>query len=212
MDGSGDQDNSERLLLILKNIDPLRTCDNVSPTVEKVRTQQSAPKQPPSEERKVLNGTSLEHKTTANGHNEGREQEGTETLQVDAIFLATGYVRNAHEKLLQPLQHLRPPKASSFFPGSSLPTPSCSQPQPQLKSNSNPSTSSSSSSSSQTWQIQRNYALTLDPQKVDTSTAGIWLQGCNESTHGLADTLLSTLATRGGEIVESIFGDIQRGQ
>jgi L-ornithine N5-oxygenase len=32
------------------------------------------------------------------------------------------------------------------------------------------------------------------------------LQGCNEKTHGLSDSLLSILAVRGGEMVESIFG------
>jgi L-ornithine N5-oxygenase len=36
------------------------------------------------------------------------------------------------------------------------------------------------------------------------------LQGCNESTHGLSDTLLSILATRGGEMVNSIFGPLKR--
>jgi L-ornithine N5-oxygenase len=36
--------------------------------------------------------------------------------------------------------------------------------------------------------------------------AGIYLQGCNEQTHGLADSLLSILSVRGGEMVDTIFG------
>ncbi|KAL9616127.1 MAG: hypothetical protein Q9160_008971 [Pyrenula sp. 1 TL-2023] len=55
------------------------------------------------------------------------------------------------------------------------------------------------------WMVQRNYRLDLDPENV-RNNVGIWLQGCNENTHGLSDTLLSILATRGGEMVESIFG------
>jgi L-ornithine N5-monooxygenase len=91
-----------------------------------------------------------------------------EILEVDAVLLATGYVRNAHEKLLESLAHLRPPASSC-------------------------------------WRIRRDYKVEMDEGKV-VADAGIWLQGCNESTHGLSDTLLSILATRGGEMVESIFG------
>jgi L-ornithine N5-monooxygenase len=55
------------------------------------------------------------------------------------------------------------------------------------------------------WQVGRNYKVDLDKDLVDED-AGIWLQGSNESSHGISDTLLSILATRSGEIVESIFG------
>ncbi|EGE03629.1 L-ornithine 5-monooxygenase [Trichophyton equinum CBS 127.97] len=55
------------------------------------------------------------------------------------------------------------------------------------------------------WKVQRNYRLELDKSQVDAD-AGIWLQGCNESTHGLSDSLLSILAVRGAEIVQAIFG------
>jgi L-ornithine N5-monooxygenase len=91
-----------------------------------------------------------------------------ENIEFDAVILATGYVRNAHEKLLKSLEHLRP-------------------------------------HASNCWRIRRDYKVEMDESKV-VADAGIWLQGCNESTHGLSDTLLSTLATRGGEMVESIFG------
>lgn len=55
------------------------------------------------------------------------------------------------------------------------------------------------------WVPSRNYSLKLDRSKVQ-SDVGIWLQGCNEQSHGLADSLLSIVATRSGELVQSIFG------
>ncbi|KAI6247756.1 L-ornithine N(5)-monooxygenase [Erysiphe necator] len=55
------------------------------------------------------------------------------------------------------------------------------------------------------WFVQRDYRVMFDADKV-SSESGIWLQGCNEKTHGLSDTLLSILAIRGGELINSIFG------
>ncbi|KAL9094748.1 MAG: hypothetical protein Q9165_003019 [Trypethelium subeluteriae] len=55
------------------------------------------------------------------------------------------------------------------------------------------------------FQVGRNYQVKFGNGTV-SDDAGIWLQGCNENTHGLSDTLLSVLATRGGEMVQSIFG------
>lgn len=91
------------------------------------------------------------------------------TLDVDAVMVATGYVRNAHETMLQGVQHLRPEKQDG-------------------------------------WKVNRDYSVDLDQTKVSTD-AGIWLQGCNERTHGLSDSLLSILATRGGEMVDAMFGE-----
>ena len=51
--------------------------------------------------------------------------------------------------------------------------------------------------------VDRHYRLPLTPG----SEAGIFLQGCCEDSHGLSDTLLSVLAIRSQEVVESIFGD-----
>lgn len=53
--------------------------------------------------------------------------------------------------------------------------------------------------------VGRNYRVQFSEGAV-ADDAGIWLQGCCESTHGLSDTLLSILSVRGGEIVDSIFG------
>ncbi|EME77239.1 uncharacterized protein MYCFIDRAFT_60092 [Pseudocercospora fijiensis CIRAD86] len=57
----------------------------------------------------------------------------------------------------------------------------------------------------QKWTVKRDYSVEFAPGTVQ-SDAGVWLQGCNEKTHGLSDTLLSILAVRGGEMVENIFG------
>jgi L-ornithine N5-oxygenase len=94
--------------------------------------------------------------------------DGKEILEIDALMVATGYNRNAHEQLLKNVQHLRP-------------------------------------AGQERWTPNREYRAELDPSKV-SAQAGIWLQGCNEQTHGLSDSLLSILASRGGEMVNSIFG------
>ncbi|KIX98939.1 uncharacterized protein Z520_05400 [Fonsecaea multimorphosa CBS 102226] len=54
------------------------------------------------------------------------------------------------------------------------------------------------------WQPGRDYGLKLNRASVQDGI-GIWLQGCNEVTHGLSDSLLSILSTRSGELVDSIF-------
>ncbi|KAK4979641.1 hypothetical protein LTR28_003479 [Elasticomyces elasticus] len=56
------------------------------------------------------------------------------------------------------------------------------------------------------WEVSRDYRVRFEPGTVSDGS-GVWLQGCNESSHGLSDTLLSILATRGGEMVQSIFGN-----
>ncbi|EZF30464.1 L-ornithine N(5)-monooxygenase [Trichophyton mentagrophytes] len=103
-------------------------------------------------------------------HTENTTINGThnEEMNADALILATGYVRNAHESILASIEPLLAQKQMG-------------------------------------WKVQRNYRLELDKSQVDAD-AGIWLQGCNESTHGLSDSLLSILAVRGAEIVQAIFG------
>ncbi|KAL8724861.1 MAG: hypothetical protein Q9166_007715 [cf. Caloplaca sp. 2 TL-2023] len=57
--------------------------------------------------------------------------------------------------------------------------------------------------------VERNYRVKYRKDAV-AEDSGIWLQGCCEDTHGLGDTLLSMLAVRGGEMVDSIFGSRTR--
>ena len=73
-----------------------------------------------------------------------------ESLEVDAVLVATGYVRDAHVEMLEKINDLR-------------------------------------QSGDTTWVVGRDYRVLLDQAKVDEN-AGIWLQGCNESTHGVSTT------------------------
>ncbi|KAL1958103.1 hypothetical protein VTO42DRAFT_5143 [Malbranchea cinnamomea] len=95
----------------------------------------------------------------------GKEYDFEQVLEIDALLVAIGYVRKAHEEMMKPIEHL---KCQASKGG---------------------------------WTVQRNYKIVLDPTKV-SSRAGIWLQGCNEVTHGLSDTLLSILAVK---LMESTF-------
>lgn len=106
----------------------------------------------------------------------------SEEMEVDYIFAATGYVRDVHEKILAETRDLLPSTNSSAS--------SCSEEKKGGK-----------------FEVGRNYKVMFDGEKVDSERAGVWLQGCCEGSHGLSDTLLSVLAVRGGEVVESIFGD-----
>jgi L-ornithine N5-oxygenase len=54
--------------------------------------------------------------------------------------------------------------------------------------------------------VDRQYRLAMRPG----SAAGVFLQGCCEDSHGLSDTLLSVLAIRSQEVVESIFADYEQ--
>ncbi|OKL57901.1 hypothetical protein UA08_06422 [Talaromyces atroroseus] len=53
------------------------------------------------------------------------------------------------------------------------------------------------------YQVQRNYRLLFRPGSV-VRDAAIWLQGSCETSHGISDTLLSILAVRADELVDSI--------
>ncbi|KAF2644624.1 hypothetical protein P280DRAFT_175896 [Massarina eburnea CBS 473.64] len=98
-------------------------------------------------------------------------QEREEVLDVDAVFVATGYRRDLHEELLQDARHLMP----------------------------------GGDAQGAKWEVARDYRMRFADKQV-SEDGGVWLQGCCESTHGLSDTLLSVLAARGGEMVQSIFG------
>jgi L-ornithine N5-oxygenase len=82
-----------------------------------------------------------------------RSEDGQheEDLEVDHVFTATGYQRNAHEDMLSETRQLLPPdlEKESNFP------------------------------------VARNYRIQFDETKI-AREAGIWLQGCNEGTHGVS--------------------------
>lgn len=157
--------------------------------------------------------TGMRNVTTANGqpavelhvqNNSGKYCRAKpiqlEKITVDLVIVASGYRRNIHEQILSGLDDLMPRHPVDHDDDNDdnddndhdTPTrPAASKPQnPQER---------------KSWTVRRDYGIEFERGAVQ-SDAGIWLQGCNEKTHGLSDTLLSILAVRSGEMVESIFG------
>ncbi len=83
---------------------------------------------------------------------DGAVGQGAEDMAVDAVFFATGYVRNAHEDMLKSTRGL----LSKGHQGEGAKFP-----------------------------IRRDYKVDFDERKV-AENAGVWLQGCNEGTHGVS--------------------------
>jgi L-ornithine N5-monooxygenase len=79
----------------------------------------------------------------------GEEKE--EVMDVDVVFVATGYTRNVHEELLSDAWGL-------------------------VKSGDREGAK---------WEVSRDYRIQFAEGKV-SEDAGVWLQGCCESTHGVS--------------------------
>lgn len=77
--------------------------------------------------------------------------EEKQILDVDAVFVATGYLRNLHETLLKDARHL--------MPGGDL--------------------------KDAKWTVGRDYRVNFENKAV-SDDAGVWLQGCCETTHGVS--------------------------
>ena len=77
--------------------------------------------------------------------------EQVESLDVDAVFVATGYFRDLHETLLKDARHL--------MPGGDV--------------------------AEATWSVRRDYMVKFEDDMV-SNDAGVWLQGCCETTHGVS--------------------------
>ncbi|KAH8902108.1 hypothetical protein BR93DRAFT_369217 [Coniochaeta sp. PMI_546] len=116
-----------------------------------------------------------------------------ELLDVDLIIAATGYKRDAHLEMLRDAWHLLPESRQE------------SEPMGDKWHVKVDSGSKDSIPSTRVLEVGRDYGVRFSQGAVAPGS-GVWLQGCCEGTHGLSDTLLSVLATRSGEIVESIFG------
>ncbi|RCI16077.1 hypothetical protein L249_3062 [Ophiocordyceps polyrhachis-furcata BCC 54312] len=112
---------------------------------------------------------------------DGAVEQEEETLEVDLVIAATGYQRNAHVQMLRPVWDMLPKEPG--IDGWTVET----------------------DDGGRNLAVGRDYGIKFRAGAV-AEDAGIWLQGCCEGTHGLSDSLLSVLATRSGEIVESIFG------
>ncbi|PHH72045.1 hypothetical protein CDD83_5039 [Cordyceps sp. RAO-2017] len=117
------------------------------------------------------------------------EAHDDEVLEADVVIAATGYQRNAHIHMLRDAWDMLPksqPAGPDFGKGISGWKVDTDQGERKMA-------------------VGRDYRVKFAPGAV-ADGSGIYLQGCCEGTHGLSDTLLSVLATRSGEIVESIFG------
>ncbi|KAK1993663.1 L-ornithine 5-monooxygenase [Colletotrichum falcatum] len=117
---------------------------------------------------------------------------GDEVIDVDLVVAATGYQRNAHVDMLRGTWGLLPevpPSAAAadhdLVDGWEVCGPDAA-------------------SASRRLEVGRDYRVRYAPGAV-APDAGVYLQGCCEATHGLSDTLLSILAVRSAEIIDSIF-------
>ncbi|CAJ2505864.1 Uu.00g132580.m01.CDS01 [Anthostomella pinea] len=116
---------------------------------------------------------------------------GDEFLEVDLVVAATGYKRQSHLTMMEDMATLLPEAGET----SGVPATNGLKPKAaEAKIKDRPV------------RVSRDYSVQFAPGKVSAGS-GVWLQGCCEGTHGLSDTLLSILATRSGEIVNSIFSD-----
>ncbi|KAI0864040.1 L-lysine 6-monooxygenase (NADPH-requiring)-domain-containing protein [Xylaria cubensis] len=122
------------------------------------------------------------------------KSDADEILECDLVIAATGYQRQAHLSMMKNVADLLPEG-------------------PAVKNvdASDGEKNHDARIGGRPVNVNRDYSLQFAPGKVSPGS-GIWLQGCCEGTHGLSDTLLSILAVRSQEIVESVFGDHEKKQ
>ncbi|KAI3324423.1 L-lysine 6-monooxygenase (NADPH-requiring)-domain-containing protein [Xylariaceae sp. AK1471] len=123
--------------------------------------------------------------------NRVNSSDADEILEVDLVIAATGYERQAHWTIMKDVVDLLP-QSPELDDLSACDGPQRKTYDPRVKG--------------RAVNVARDYSVQFAPGKVSPGS-GIWLQGCCEGTHGLSDTLLSILAVRSQEIVDSIFGD-----
>ena len=111
-------------------------------------------------EQNAQNGSSW-----ANGYQE--EEEEGEVLDVDVVLVASGYRRNAHEDILRPVQ-------SSFATNDDNDSRDIANGNGRVRN----------SNVDRAPLVERDYRIRFRKEAV-SEDAGIWLQGCNESTHGV---------------------------
>ncbi|KAI1174699.1 FAD/NAD(P)-binding domain-containing protein [Nemania sp. FL0916] len=116
-----------------------------------------------------------------------------ETLECDLVIAATGYQRQAHLAMMGDIVDLLP---AADKDDDAVAVSGAQRKNYDARIGGRPVA------------VARDYSLQFAPGKVAPGS-GIWLQGCCEGTHGLSDTLLSILAVRSQEIVDSVFGSRQ---
>jgi L-ornithine N5-oxygenase len=103
-----------------------------------------------------------------------QSEDGEETLEVDLIIAATGYQRKSHFTMMESLGDLLPEEAGSAPNGSET----GQEVSMDIKDG-------RSKVERRGVQVSRDYAVQFAPGKVAPGS-GIWLQGCNEGTHGVS--------------------------
>ncbi|KAI0505732.1 L-lysine 6-monooxygenase (NADPH-requiring)-domain-containing protein [Xylaria bambusicola] len=109
-----------------------------------------------------------------------------EIFDCDLVVAATGYQRQAHLTMMEDVADLLPKAPETASAVGSQP----GKYDAQIRG--------------RPVKVGRDYGIQFAPGKVSPGS-GVWLQGCCEGTHGLSDTLLSILAVRSQEIVDSVF-------
>lgn len=122
-----------------------------------------------------------------------QKPEADEIFDCDLVIAATGYQRQAHLSMMEDVADLLPED------------PAAVQAQQQEHTGGAVSKNYEARVAGRPVTVGRDYRVQFAPGKVAPGS-GIWLQGCCEGTHGLSDTLLSILAVRSQEIVDSVFG------
>ncbi|KAI1353875.1 L-lysine 6-monooxygenase (NADPH-requiring)-domain-containing protein [Xylaria sp. FL0043] len=118
------------------------------------------------------------------------KSDADEILDCDLVIAATGYQRQAHLTMMEDVADLLPESP---------------EPINGVESKGIQRKNYDATVRGRPVNVGRDYGLQFAPEKVSPGS-GIWLQGCCEGTHGLSDTLLSILAVRSQEIVDSVFG------
>ncbi|KAF9880549.1 L-ornithine 5-monooxygenase [Colletotrichum karsti] len=141
-------------------------------------------------ERLQIHVRSIEHDGLEDGF--VSQLPGDEILDVDLIVAATGYQRNAHIDMLRDTWSLLPQVTPASNAGDREIVDGWEIAE------------GDATAGSRKLEVGRDYRVRYAPGTV-APEAGVYLQGCCEATHGLSDTLLSILAVRSSEIVDSIF-------
>jgi L-ornithine N5-oxygenase len=113
-----------------------------------------------------------------------------EAIEADLVIAATGYQRSAHVDMLKDTWNMLPkaaPSTGEYKKGIS-------------------GWNVATEAGERKMAVGRDYRVKYMPGTI-SDDSGIWLQGLCEGTHGVSDSLLSVIATRSGEIVNSIFGE-----
>ncbi|KAL0943051.1 l-ornithine n5-oxygenase [Colletotrichum truncatum] len=150
-------------------------------------------------ERLQIHVRSVEHGLDLDDGFADQQLPGDEVLDVDLIVAATGYQRSAHIDMLRDSWSLLPEVAP----------PANAADREIVDGWEITEDGADATSGSRKLEVGRDYRVRYAPGSVAPGS-GVYLQGCCEATHGLSDTLLSILAVRSAEVVDSIFPSTPR--